>query len=181
MKNQKYSNFSKYYLFGILALIFVMTIIFYPQLKHLSQGFVSSYGLFGMILIIIIMDTVIQPISPDLVVFTAALAGFDSLYVYIIGGLASCLAGVFGYFLGRKIGAEKFKEIFGHKHLNRGRKLFSKYGPFAVVVGAVSPIPYSAVCWSAGICGMSFLYFVLVAIVSRVPRFLIMGMIGGAL
>ncbi|MBN1544212.1 VTT domain-containing protein [Candidatus Woesearchaeota archaeon] len=68
--------------------------------------------------------------------------------------------------------------MYGDKHLKKGQELFSKYGVYAVAVGAMSPIPYSAVCWTAGIYRMSYFKFILASIITRLPRFFLMGLIG---
>ncbi len=161
-----------------IMIICILFLIFYSELKEISYMFILNYGYWGLLLIVVIMDFIIQPISPDIIVFGATLGGSGLLIASLIGGLGSCLAGVMGYTVGNKVGHEKFKEWFGAKNLKKGEKLFKKYGVWAVVIGAFSPIPYSSVCWSAGIYGMDFNAFLLTSLLTRIPRFFIVGLVG---
>ena len=47
-----------------------------------------------------------------------------------------------------------------------------KYGIWAVIVAAITPIPFSPVCWIAGMLEMDYKQF-LVASLWRIPRFMI--------
>ena len=164
-----------------VLVIFLGFVFFYSQIKSTSSLFISTYGLIAIFLVVIVMDTVIQPISPDILVFGATLGGADLLAVSLIGGLGSCVAGVFGYHLGKNLGSDKFEKKFGKKHLDKGQALFNKYGIYAVIVGAFSPIPYSSVCWVAGIYGMSIKPFIITSVFTRVPRFFLMGLLGAVI
>ena len=126
----------------------------------------------------IIMDTIIQPISPDILTFGATFAGFNLTTASLVGGIGSCIAGMFGYLIGHKVGAGSFTAWFGKEHLRKGETLFKKYGIWAVIVGALTPIPYSVVTWTAGIYKMNFLTFMITVICTRIPRFFVMGLIG---
>ncbi len=161
----------------LLLLIFIAFIFFYTEVKSIFTFLISSYGIIGIILVVIIMDTIIQPISPDIIVFGATFGGAN-ITTAIIAGLASCLAGSIGYFIGKKIGAKEFRKWFSEKHLIKGKELFDKYGILAIVVGALSPIPYSAICWTAGIYNMKYKHFLLTSLLTRVPRFFLMGLFG---
>jgi membrane protein YqaA with SNARE-associated domain len=48
--------------------------------------------------------------------------------------------------------------------------LIDRYGYWAVALGALTPIPFSITCWSAGMLRLGFGRFLLVALL-RVPRF----------
>ena len=174
MNNHKLFSF-----FIFLVIIFSGFILFYNRVLLYSH--ISSYGLLAIFLVVIIMDTFIQPISPDFIVFGATLKGYDLLAVSLIGGIGSCIAGVIGYIIGKRIGSERFESKFGKKHLVRGKKLFDKYDTWAIITGAVSPIPYSSICWTAGIYNMNFKHFLITSILARIPRFFLVGFIGSLL
>ena len=94
---------------GILGL-FSLFFYFYSALESFSTVFIHSYGYFGLLVLVILMDTLIQPLSPDILVFGSTLAGLDLFGASLIGGLASCLAGVFGYSIGSVIGEHGFSK-----------------------------------------------------------------------
>ena len=169
----------KYPLFFLLiAVVFFLFIIFYSELKGISSIFISRYGFIGLFVFAVVLDTIIQPVSPDILVFGSTFGGANLFLAALIGGLGSCTAGTIGYFIGRTIGKHGFKKWFGEKHLKRGKELLNKYGVWAVIVGALSPIPYSSVCWTAGIYNMRFSVFLLTSLLTRIPRFLLIGLIG---
>ncbi len=157
------------------GLVFVLL---FPFINEYLIKFISHFGVIAVFPIVMLMDTIIQPISPDLLIFSAAFGGVKLLEVSLMGGIASCCAGVLGYYLGKRMGSERFAERFGTEHLHKGKDLFDRYGILAVIVGAFSPLPYSSVCWTAGIYGMNFRAFVTTSILTRIPRFLAMGLLG---
>ena len=161
---------------AIISLI--LLIFFQTGTKTFLRTLVSAYGYAGIFGLSIVMDTIIQPISPDILTFGATFAGFNLVIASLVGGFGSCIAGILGYSIGHKAGADSFKAWFGEKHLHKGETLFKKYGTWAVVVGALSPIPYSAITWTAGIYRMHFPTFLITIICTRIPRFFIMGLIG---
>ncbi|MFH1668883.1 MAG: VTT domain-containing protein [Candidatus Woesearchaeota archaeon] len=152
--------------------------MFYSELKAFSQLFISMYGFFGLFVLVVLMDTIIQPISPDILVLSSTFGGANLWLAALIGGIASCVAGSIGYTFGKALGEDGFVKWFGKTHLRKGRGLFRKYGIWAVIVGALSPIPYSSVCWTAGIYDMDFLPFVVTSALTRIPRFFFIGLIG---
>jgi len=165
---------------GIIITLFIFLgfAFFYLELRDVIRDAVGSYGLVALFLIVVLMDFLILPISPDLVVLSATWGGAAYFNTTLVGGVASVIAGVLGYFFGARIGATKFKQWFGAHHLHKGEKLFQKYGVWAVVIGALSPIPYAAVSWSAGIYDMKFNQFLTTIVFTRIPRFMFMGFIG---
>ncbi|MCW5910298.1 MAG: VTT domain-containing protein [Cyclobacteriaceae bacterium] len=83
-------------------------------------------------------------------------------------------AGVAGYFLGRYFSrARAFKGIYD-KYLRPLEGSLKKYGGLLVVVGAVTPVPYSATCMLAGSVNFPLKTFLLLCI-TRVIRFAVYG------
>jgi membrane protein YqaA with SNARE-associated domain len=162
----------------IIALIFLSILFFYSEIKSVATLFVQTYGLTGLFVLVVIMDTIIQPMSPDILVFGSTFGGANLLWASLVGGFASVLAGIIGYLIGRYIGEEGFVKWFNKEHLDKGKEFFSKYGVWAIVFGALSPLPYSAFCWSAGVYRMRFIPFLLSSILTRLPRFFLFGLIG---
>ncbi len=53
-----------------------------------------------------------------------------------------------------------------------GRELIRKYGGWAVVIAGLTPVPFSTVCWIAGLLELPP-HTVLLATASRIPRIII--------
>ncbi len=161
-----------------ILIIFALSIIFLNELKAASRKLFSLYGLAGVAAMVFMMDIVIQPVSPDVVIISSTLGGANLLRAAIVGGGGSVAAGIAGYFFGKKIGSKGLRIFFSPRHFEKGETLFKKYGLWAVAAGALTPVPFSAVCWSAGIYKMKFLIFVLTSVLTRITRFFIMGWVG---
>lgn len=88
--------------------------------------------------------------------------------------LISYGAGVVGYFLGRYFSrAPMFKGVY-ERYLKPLEGSLKKYGGFLVVVGAVTPVPYSATCMLAGSVNFPLKTFLLLCI-TRILRFAVYG------
>jgi len=161
----------------LIILIFVAFLIFKKDVQCLSKRAFDVYGFFGIAGITFIMDIFIQPISPDLLILSSTIGGANIILTSLSGGLSSVCAGTAGYFVGLRL---LKKGLFrgSSEKIKKGEILFKKYGHWAVVVGALTPIPYSAVCWSAGIYEMGIKRFILASILARIPRFFIVAFIG---
>jgi membrane protein YqaA with SNARE-associated domain len=83
-------------------------------------------------------------------------------------------AGVIGYFIGYYFSkTPSFKKIYD-RYLKPQEANFKKYGGFLVIVGAVTPVPYSATCMLAGSIKYPFKLFLLICI-TRIIRFSVYG------
>jgi membrane protein YqaA with SNARE-associated domain len=170
-------DFSFLYLL-IIVLIFFLFVVFYSELKNFSRMLISLYGYWGLFLSVVVLDIPIQPISPVVLALGATFGGADLMTASLVGGMGSCLAGVVDYSVGAKVGARGFKRWFGEEHLTKGEELFEKYGVWAVMMGAVSPVPYSAVCWTAGIYRMKFSVYLITIFLTRIPYFFFGSLVG---
>jgi len=84
-------------------------------------------------------------------------------------------AGVLGYWIGKTFSKTRFYQIhLREKYLKQYEKQLKKFGGYLVFVGAVTPIPFSAMCMMAGSVNMPFRPFLLICI-SRVLRFALYG------
>jgi len=167
----------------IIFLIVVGTIFFgalflYNQIKSSGESIISTFGFFGLIFVVMILDIVVQPIPPDIIVFGAGLSGESVFYPALLTGVGSLLGATVAFFLGKKFGPDEFIKWFGERKFQQGEKLIKKWGGWAVAVGALTPVPYSAICWVSGILQMNYKKFIVISAFTRIPRFLVVGYIG---
>jgi len=84
-------------------------------------------------------------------------------------------AGVLGYYIGKNFSKTGFyQKQIRDKYLKQYESYLKKFGGYLVLVGAVTPVPFSATCMLAGSVNMNFKHFLLICI-SRILRFLIYG------
>ncbi len=88
--------------------------------------------------------------------------------------IISYAAGVLGYYIGKNFSKTPLYERIRNKYLLQYEKQLRKYGGYLVFVGAVTPIPFSAMCMMAGSVNMHFRTFLLICI-SRILRFAVYG------
>jgi membrane protein YqaA with SNARE-associated domain len=162
-------------MFLFLAVFFIS---FHDELKEGTQSLVDRFGYPALFLLTLLADTVIQPVPPDVFVFGSGFGGANPVSAGAIAGIASSLGGLCGYFLGRWLGPWRFSRLFGRRLLRLAGNIYRKYGWLAIVVGAITPVPFSAVCWVGGIFRISPMIVLITGLLSRVPRFIFVGWIG---
>ncbi len=133
----------------------------------LFSVFFASEAIFGLI-------------PPVLFMTTWKLLINISLPQYIINlGILSVIsfgAGVLGYFIGKYFSRTRVYRKLEYKYLRQYTRQLKKYGAFLVLVGSVTPIPFSATCMLAGSVEIPFKKFVL-ACSARVLYFVLYGWI----
>lgn len=75
-----------------------------------------------------------------------------------------------GWVIGRWLGQRPLSHRLFGEFRNEHSDMVTKYGLRAVLIGAVTPMPFSVTCCSAGILGLGF-WPVLAACLFRIPRF----------
>lgn len=93
-----------------------------------------------------------------------------------ISALLSILAGFIGYYIGKNFSRSKFYKNLEQRYLGEYNKQLKKYGAFLVLVGALTPIPFSGTCMLAGSVDIPFRLFFW-ACSSRVFYFVLYGYI----
>ncbi|TXI68993.1 MAG: VTT domain-containing protein [Cyclobacteriaceae bacterium] len=80
-------------------------------------------------------------------------------------------AGVLGYYIGKTFSKTPFYQLrIREKYLKQYEKNLKKFGGYLVLVGAITPVPFSATCMLAGSVNMNIKYFLLICI-TRIIRF----------
>lgn len=163
---------------GILMLIVAMAALAFWFEEEMSIGtnwLVGRIGFAGLCLILLLTDTLVTPFSPDVVLVVVAksdLAEYWLPYVLVLGMVSVC-AGMLGWCIGRRLGHIRFvQSLFGR--FNEEQLAFiRKYGFWAIVLGASTPLPYSATCWTAGIMGIRWTTVLAASVLFRIPRVII--------
>ncbi|MFO8051424.1 MAG: VTT domain-containing protein [Thermoplasmatota archaeon] len=153
-------------------LIILMNLFLGDQIELVGHQWVKRFGYPGIFISTFLMDTFLSPISPDFVLLVSVAGEVNVIGVLLAISLASVLAGNVGYFIGRFLGNREVIQKRIEPYERKGHYLMGKYGIWAVIVGALTPIPFSAVCWIAGMLEMDYRQF-FVGTLWRIPRFLI--------
>lgn len=140
---------------------------------------VRQYDLLGFVVLITVMNVVVQPISADFLIAGSSLfLDHSTTTVAVWSAVAGVLSGIIAYAGGKAIGLTGFDRYCGKRNAEKGRALYEKYGVWAIVLSAVTPIPYSLICWMAGIFRMPLRRFLLAITLTRAPRHVVVAFWG---
>jgi len=162
----------------IVSLIIVISIagflgfLYSDSITEITELIAKKTGFLGLVLIILIADSLIPAFPTDIILLIIAKSSLNDewgIYILIIG-ITSIIAGVFGWNIGQWI-RNKTNFDFMFKHKNNSN-LLQKYGSLGVAIGALTPIPFSITCWTAGFLEMPFRDFLLASFF-RIPRYFI--------
>jgi membrane protein YqaA with SNARE-associated domain len=86
----------------------------------------------------------------------------------------SYIAGIIGYWIGKRFSTTAIYTRLHYRYLAQYDRSLQRYGGYLVFVGAVTPVPFSAMCMLAGSVHYNFREFLLICI-TRVLRFAVYG------
>ena len=158
-------------LVAVFAFVSLGAAWFRPELKALGIAFVSRFGYAGMAVGAFVSDAFMFPIPPQFYMLTAVAAGAPQVASVTVVCLSSVVAANVAYWVAGQVARIPFMG----RRIERSRAkidpLFARYGYYAVAVGALLPIPFSLLCYLAGLYRVPYrIYAVLVLL--RVPRLL---------
>lgn len=133
-------------------------------------------NLFLLLSIFTVSEIVFGILPPEIFMLIWKTKGVLSEYVLNLTLLTfiSYLAGIIGYFLGRIFAKTKLYHKVHARYLAQYDSKLKRFGGFLVIVGAVTPVPFSATCMLAGSVNLPFQKFLLITI-TRIIRFAFYG------
>lgn len=141
---------------------------------------IGKLGYFGVALLML-AENLFPPLPSELIMpfagFLAAKGELHPVLVVAAGALGSLLGALPWYIAGRKVGADRLREL-AERHgrwialtpqeIDRGKHLFEKKGPMVLVFGRLVPALRTVVALPAGLARMRVLPFVLWSLVGSV-------------
>ncbi len=123
-----------------------------------------------------VSEVVFGIIPPELFMLIWQSKGILSEYVVNLTYLTliSYAAGVVGYYIGRYFSKTSLYQRINERYLKQYDRQLKKFGIYIVLVGAVTPVPFSATCMLAGSVNIPIKDFLLICI-SRILRFAVYG------
>lgn len=161
----------------VVAFVFAEEYIqdnFQRDIVHLQNRPLILYSIFFG------SEVVFGLIPPVLFMTTWKLILRVDLYDYVLNlgimTILSFIAGVIGFYVGRLFSKTKLYRRMEVRYLRQYNQQLKKYGSFLVIVGALTPIPFSATCMMAGSVNIPVKEFLWVC-ATRIFYFLIYGWI----
>lgn len=133
----------------------------------------EEWGLWGLSLNSCIESFFLVP-PPDILLAAMNLKAPNmALWNAFICTIASAVGGVIGYGIGKFGGRPAFNFFFPKykSQLAKVEEMYSKYGFWAVLFSAFTPLPYKVFTIASGILEMNFLKFFIASFIGRGMRF----------
>jgi len=159
-------------LIGLVALVVglaALSYFFKPQMEALSRDFIGWSGLWGVGLGFFLPDGLSLPIPPDMFLVAGHLGGLGFWDMLAWASAGSVLGGTGGYLMIRALSRRPAVQAWLDVKLVKGKAFMDRYGLIALALAALTPIPYSVVCWACGATGVRLVPFFLVSLL-RIPR-----------
>ena len=123
-------------------------------------------------------ESVIFPIPPDPLLIAVGVASPGSaIWVAALVTVASVAGAYLGHWLGRRIGRPLLRRLVSDSKVKRAEGLFNRYGVWAILVAAFTPIPYKVFTVLAGIMNLPVRPFLLASLIGRGARFMTIGVL----
>ena len=128
----------------------------------------GSLGLF----IVAFIESIFFPVAPDFLLVILALGDVNKAFWYaLVSTVGSVLGGIFAYGIGFFFGETILRKFVKEEKLKKIHDLFNKYEELAVLVAAITPVPYKLITLSGGAFFINFKKFVFYSILGRGFRF----------
>lgn len=155
----------------VLAVILLAHLVKEP-ISQFSKVFVDTLGVYGVGLGILVSDALPAFMVPDAFLVFAVAGNLPDFQVILYSSTGSILGGSISYFIGTQMPKFEYTQKIIHKHEEKLLPYIEKYGMWAVVIAATTPLPYSWICILVGSFKMSYSKFV-VSSLARFPRFIV--------
>ena len=146
------------------------------ELSHWLEGFANSEWVVVALLLVSFTESVISPFPPDPILIAASV--FNPRMALVFAGVvtvASVAGAAVGYWLGKRLGRPILDRFISTTKVEQVEALFQKYGVWAIVFAAVTPVPYKVFAVTAGAMEMSFKPFLVASLIGRGARMFLWG------
>ena len=138
------------------------------------KEFFKQYGTTGLFFNAF-FDGFVLPLPPDFLLSTLAVQNISNPTILaLICSVGSVIGGCIGYCVGRFGGRKIVDKIFPNFTIvEKGEELFQKFGVWAIVIDAFTPIPYKAITLGSGLMRFNPILFASVSFPVRSLRYIL--------
>ena len=142
------------------------------------QSFAESDWAIAILAIGAFVESIISPIPPDpLLIPMSVLQPSMAIWFAVIATISSVLGAIVGHWLGGRFGRPLLYRFVSPERVKSAEAMFDKYGTRAILIAAVTPVPYKVFTILAGILRLDLKRFILASLVGRGARFLTLGLL----
>ena len=123
-------------------------------------------------------ESIFFPIPPDpLLLGVAVVQQHLAVWLGVLVALSSVAGAVVGHWIGKRFGRPLLHRMFPEGKVDQVERLFDKYGAWATLLAAFTPIPYKVFAITAGVVDLDRRTFIVASLVGRGGRFITQGVL----
>lgn len=139
-------------------------------------GFADSDWAIAVLLFSSFFESIFFPIPPDpLLLAVAVVQQPIAVLLGVLVAAASVAGAVVGHALGMRLGRPLLTRMFSESRVAYVDRLFERFGVWAILIAAFTPVPYKVFAIAAGVWRMDRRRFVIASAVGRGARFVAIG------
>ncbi|HEU0022480.1 MAG TPA: YqaA family protein [Dehalococcoidia bacterium] len=144
--------------------------------SHWVEGYADSPWAIVILVLNSFTESIFNPIPPDPLLIGMSVINQKLALVYAaLATISSVLGALVGHWLGWRFGRPLVLKFISAKKIDRVEAMFQKYGSWAILIAAFTPIPYKVFAVTAGVLEMDRRPFIVASIIGRGARFFLLG------
>lgn len=122
------------------------------------------------------------PIPPDILIIPMVIADRAKAWIIaMVATVSSVFGGLFGYILGlflfQSVGLPLLDFYHYHETFDKFTTAYHEWGPWIVIAGGLTPIPYKLITIASGVTALELPVFIIASLLSRGTRFFLLAWI----
>lgn len=141
-------------------------------LKEWAFSLVETYGLWGLFGVAFI-ESSFFPVPPDVILIGIILTpqAPHTAWIATVCTVGSVLGAILGWVIGAYGGYPLLHRWFSEQKVQRVEQMYNRYGVYAVLVAAFTPIPYKVFTIASGVFRFNLWAMLAASVVGRGARF----------
>lgn len=154
---------------GIYLALYYSGLLVHFESKETLQALIESFGAWGPIIFFVLeLAQVILIPFPAQITTLAGIFAFGALKAFFISSLAIISGSIIAFAIGRSLGVPVLYKISNKEKVDKYRKIISKKGRMLLPIMFLFPMfPDDLLCFIAGTTTMSWTYFIIVTLATR--------------
>jgi undecaprenyl-diphosphatase len=146
------------------------------ELNNWLLSFAESEWAIGILALASFTESIFFPVPPDPLLLGIALVQQPlALWLAVIVTISSVAGALVGYWLGKRIGRPILSRLFSTDMVLVAERWLGRYGAWATILAAFTPIPYKVFAITAGVLDLDRRTFIIASLIGRGARFLTIG------
>ena len=148
------------------------------ELSHWLIGFAGSDWAVAVLAATAFTESIFFPIPPDPLLIGMSLVHPKAALLFAFVTTVSSVAGAtVGHWIGKRFGRPILDRFVSYDKVDRVETMFNRYGVWAIVIAAVTPVPYKVFAITAGVLNMPHVPFIIASLVGRGARMFLIGLL----